>query len=232
MANYLKGAVHVAEFRNTIIMGDGDKWDGISSNNLKLVPATNIGFIGNYGSLSYVEGTFHGAIDMKGTVPPVMSQNIVGRPGYMNIWNSVLRETRIDGFGVVYLRSSGGEYIASGVGGDPDTYTGVVIYSKKYDKSALIGNANKEIGGQAPSHRGFINSSGAVKLTDGNATGGFDVEYRGQYPNLPVPALDEAAWIAAGNNGTTPANLAANYAALDPQYKWSSLTDFNTNAVE
>jgi hypothetical protein len=238
MANYLKSDAHIAAFKNTNIIGDGDKWhawDGSSGKNgnvLTLTPTTNVGLIGDYGSLSAIEGAFHGVIDIKGMVPSSgISQSLDGKRGYINIWDNILHETFIGGFGVGYLHNSGGEYIISGAYGYPETYIGVVIYSKKYNKSALIGNATVGIGGLAPTHRAFVDNSDAVKLTDGNAAGGFDVEYRGQYPNLPVPALDEAAWITAGNNGTTPANLAANYASLDPQYKWDDQADLDSNAV-
>jgi hypothetical protein len=106
-----------------------------------------------------------------------------------------------------------------------------VIYSRKYNKAALVGNANTDIGGLSPSHRAFVDSSGNVKFTDGNAAGGFDVEYRGEYPNSLIPSLDEEAWRISGNNNTTQPNLAADYAALDSRYKWADQADLDANAV-
>jgi hypothetical protein len=234
MANYLISALQIAEFKNTNIIGDGDRWDGIVNNggdlNLSLIPSANLGLIGDYSRLNSLGGSFYGVTDIAGSVSNVIGQK-PAKVGYLNIWDNILRETSIGKFGVVYLHNAGGEYVVTGAFGYPATYASVIIYSKKYNKDALIGNATTGIGGLAPSHRAFVDGSGVMKLTDGNAAGGFDVKYRGMFPNSPIPSLDEEAWRIAGNNNTTPPNLAANYAALDGRYKWADQADLDANAV-
>jgi hypothetical protein len=38
MANYMVSNLHISEFKNTNIIRDGDKWDGIGGNNFTLAP--------------------------------------------------------------------------------------------------------------------------------------------------------------------------------------------------
>jgi hypothetical protein len=226
MANYLKSVLHIAEFKNTNIIGDGDMWDsGISGNTFTLLPATNVGLIGDYGidnmnSIGGVHGG-RGVLDITGQVPKYLSTT----HGYVNFWDDILRETHLEhNMQIVHLRGLGGEFIKSGDTFYPEkTY---VVISKKYTKALVGGAATLK-----PYHRAFVNAAGQVKLTGPDLTG-IDAKYLGSNSNRPVPSLDEEDWITAGNNGTTPLNLAANYTALDSAYKWADVNDFNTNAVE
>jgi hypothetical protein len=226
MANYLKSSAGITAFKNTNILGDGDKWyawDGSSGkrgNDLGLKTTNNVGLIGDYSTI-YDMGVYgKGILDFSGLTPSSLANGDLNL--YINLWSNVLRETLVNNFPIVRVMGSGIEYILSGTG-DMTGKIGVII-SKKY--SSLTTNANN----LKPYHRAFIDSSGNVKLT-GPDLSGIDAKYLGSNSNQPIPSLDEAAWITAGNNGTTPANLAANYASLSSIYKWSSLADFNGNAV-
>jgi hypothetical protein len=99
MANYLVSSLHIPEFKNTNILGDGDKWDsGIVNNYLTLISTNNIGLIGNYSSFAGVSGSFSGITDILGPLPESIGQ--ATRKGYLNIWNNILRETGTSRFNV------------------------------------------------------------------------------------------------------------------------------------
>jgi hypothetical protein len=227
MANYLTSSVGITAFKNTNIVGDGDKWyawdgsSGKSGDTLTLKPANNVGLTGDYSTIYSMGVNGEGVLDFSGLTPSELAEGDMKKL-YINLWSDVSRETIFTNFPIVRVMGSGIEYILSGYG-DGLGKVGVLI-SKKY--SSLTTNANN----LKPYHRAFIDSAGNVKLT-GPDLSGIDAKYLGSNSNQPIPSLDEAVWITAGNNGATPANLAANYASLSSIYKWSSLADFNSNAV-
>jgi hypothetical protein len=221
MAKYISGFVD--EIANTNIIGDISQWD--TQKNLGTISAKNIGLMGNYDIIELNAPGLNGVVDIIGkSVSDKVPQRIANTSiKFLSLWNDVSRETNVIDIPIVFVRGTGGQLITTGIAGYPTTFARVIIYAKKY-----TGTPDSTL---KPHHRTFVDSSGQVKLT-GPDLSGIDAKYLGSNSAQPVPALDEAAWITAGNNGTTPANLATNYAALDPQYKWSSLSDFNTNAVE
>jgi len=243
MANYLISSLGISEFKNTNIIGDGDKWSSLSgSNYLSLIPTRNIGLIGDYNNIVYIDGNFNGVIDIKFTTISStlfgISQTTANR-GYLNIWHDISSETRYGAFGVVYIRGLGGEYIHTGVSGFPATYTNVII-SKKYAGS-LVGHASLQ-----PNHRAFVDNTGQAKVTGADLTG-IDTKYLGTDATRPVPSLNEEDWLKFGNGatsgfstGVTLVNgipqLATNYTNLrtkeSGKFVWANLADFNANAVE
>jgi hypothetical protein len=236
MANYLISALHIAEFKNTNIIGNGDRWDRIVNNGeystLSLIPITNIGLIGHYGVDIMNSGLgSQGVLDITGQVPAYLNTT----HGYVNFWSDVLREIFLEfNMHVVHLRGLGGEFIKPGDTAFPERNP--VVISKKYT-NALVGNAAI----LKPYHRAFVDNSGQVKLT-GPDLAGIDAKYLGSNSNWPVPSLNEEDWIKFGNGATSgfssgvsivggTLRLAQNYASLDSAYKWSNLADFTTNAV-
>jgi hypothetical protein len=160
-----------------------------------------------------------GVFDIVGGVPAYLGM----AHEYVNLWGTVLRETEVSpDIKVIYLHGSGGEYIKAS---DYVYNTSAsVVISKKYND-----NLSTNAAVYKPYHRAFVNAAGKVKLT-GSDLSGIDAKYLGSDSTKPVPSLDEADWITAANNGTTPANLADNYVGLSSDYKWNSAEDFNTNA--
>jgi hypothetical protein len=147
---------------------------------------------------------------------------------FLNLWSNVSREIESTCFYVVSVKGAGGEQIVGGDTSHPTSIPHVIIYSKKYTN-----NLSSVAAVQKPYHRAFVDSrDGKIKITAAGLTGD-DAKYVGSNANMLIPSLDEAEWIAAGNAGLDkPAtDLAANYASLSNAYKWSSSSDFNSNAV-
>jgi hypothetical protein len=228
MANYLVSAVHVPEFKNTNIIGNGDKWyawDGssgkISDTRVILMPTSNVGLIGSYNNIT-TEGSFYGVTDLVSATPMGIGHHLIDKTGYLNLWNNVPREIRVSGFFVANIKGSGGNYIVGGVS-TPETIPNVIIFSKKYTNALSSGAEYYQ-----PFYRAFVDSSGKVKLT--GAGSDFDAKYLGFDSTKPIPAFDEEAWLTAANNGTTPPDLAPNYASLDPEYKWNNQADLDLDS--
>jgi hypothetical protein len=230
MANYLVSNLHVTKFKNTNILGDGNQWDiyNAMTRNLPLPPIVNVGFIGNYNMTAF-NGNMKGVIDITG-----ISSNNIQQSGshgaYLNLWTIYNNPYNIfNKFSIVHIRDKNAAINTINTINPWDTAAtpaDVIIYSKRYSPTDVDSEATL----LRPKYRAFVNSLGLVKLTDA-ANSSFAEKYRGSDATKPVPVLDEAAWITAGNSGTTPDNLASNYAALSSQYKWTSASDFNTNAV-
>jgi hypothetical protein len=225
MANYLISDLHVSGFKNTNIIGNADKWSNYSNSQFHLIPTTNIGLIGNYGDvINLSEWQGHGVLDIVGTLPQFISMT----HDYYNLWSDVSRETSVNkGSNVVYLHGSGGEYIVAG--DSNDQIRASVVISKRYTNAPSGYAATYK-----PYYRAFFDVSNPddVRLTGPGSD--FDAKYLGSNSAQPIPALDEAVWIAAGNSGTMPSNLAANYSALSSTYKLinqAELDGFNVSVA-
>ena len=114
------------------------------------------------------------------------------------------------------MNGLGGEYLEGVSSNHPEiTIPEVIIYTHKYENLSIGANYEK------PYYRAFVTTSGQIKITD-STNSGINAKYKGWNGNRPIPNLNEADWLAAGIAGLDkPANdLAANYAALPPEYKW------------
>jgi hypothetical protein len=232
MANYLVSALGVQEFRNTNILGDGDRWTdgngiGVVGNTVSLIPTINVGLIGCYSSVHILTLNKKGIIDIVGATPAIIGEANTKR-GYLNLWNNVSRETESNGFYVVSVKGTGGENIVGGDDSYPNSIPHVIVYSKKYAGALVPGAAV-----QVPYHKAFVNASGQVKVVDPDMSG-IDDKYKGIGKTQAIPSLDEAEWIAAGIAGLDkPASdlSSTGYAGLPSGYKWTDAADFNSNAV-
>jgi hypothetical protein len=212
MANYMTATLHISEFKNTNIVGDGVMWE-YQIVNWAVVNCTNVGLIGDYGSLTGFSGSFNGVIDITGSLPETMGQGT--RNGYLNVWGTVSRETGIDRFNVVRVHGLGGEKIITGYIEDDTIADRIIIFSKKYNSSNAVASI--------PHHRAFM-VNGTPKITGSDITS--NAAYLGSDSNKPIPELDESVWVNA--NGATPPNLAANYAGLSAAYKFASAGEFDS----
>jgi hypothetical protein len=199
MANYMVSSLHVPEFKNTNIVGDGDRWaNGVVNNYLTLVSTNNLGLVGDYSNFMGLSGSFDGITDIVGPLPETIGQG--ARKGYLNIWSNVTRETGIDRFKVVYVHGSGGEKIITGSTSDPTVADLVIIYSQKYNPS----NAVHSI----PYYRAFLDGTTPKIIPAGTTTPSIDAAYKGSSTTgfQQVPLLNEADWVAYmdSNNGAEP----------------------------
>jgi hypothetical protein len=222
MANYLISALHIAEFKNTNIIGNGDRWDSsrIVNNYLTLIPTTNVGLTGDYSSFEGFSGYFSGITDISGPLPETIGQNT--RKGYLNIWNNVLRETIINRFNVVYAHGAGGEKIITGDIEESTIANLVIIYSQKYDPA----NAVVSI----PYYRAFLDGTDPKIIPAGTTTPAINSAYKGADATgaKQVPLLNEADWVNYMNshNGAEP-----NLQSYSSAPKWDAAA-FNAVPVE
>jgi hypothetical protein len=228
-------SLHIPEFRNTNIIGDGDKWDnllegGSGMKNLFLLSTVNIGLIGDYSNIRNLTANMKGVLDLKGDVPIAIYGVVnINKQGWVNLWDDVLRGTLFSNIYVGVVKGTGGDKV---IGGDvlyAETIPHVIIYSHKYTDALVSAAATNK-----PYYRAFVDSrDGKTRITATGLTGD-DAKYVGSNANMSIPNLDEDAWIAAGNAGLDkPADdLAANYSGLSADYKWASAADFASHAVE
>jgi hypothetical protein len=211
MANYMVSNLHISEFKNTNIIGDGDKWSSIAYSNLSLIPTTNVGLIGDYSNIGTLGGIFKGVTDIKGKTPTYIGQDDSTVRGYIDLWH-IQNNMGINNFYVISIKDLDGiQYFNKD---DPGwsiyNPANVVIYPKKYGTSVI----NGESVFLKPKYRAFLDGptaqTGTPKImpvdssfTDSSYYKGTVVSASGA-PN--VYPLDEASWInAANNNGAAPA---------------------------
>jgi hypothetical protein len=228
MANYLVSNLHVAEFKNTNIVGDGEKWNNKTLNgdgldNLRLKPTINVGLIGNYNTISNLYGRFQGVTDIKGNASRNIQQNVI-RTGYINVWDDISRNIfGISAFSVIHIHGAGGNKVGTNVSA-AQYRTFVVIYDKKYNEP-LSSNVNNA----SPLHRAFVNSSGQIKFSNSTWETG-QRKYTGSDSTKPIPFFKEEDWL----DNTDPGYFATSYTDLatkeSGEYVLSSLADLDTNA--
>ena len=234
MANYLRSALGISEFRNTNIVGDGSEWSGATDTAI-LPDTVNVGLIGDYYNIVILRGRFHGVTDILGRTPEYISQGANPRKGYFNVWSNVLRETRVTKFDIVRVRGTGGGNIVTGSiswGNE----SRLVVYDKKYTGTVTGAQTLR------PNHRAFVIGN-IVKLTGGSIPNADATAYQGDDETEPVPSPNEEDWIKFGNGATTGftsgvtyvndmPQLAANYAALPSSYKITQSEFDNLPVVE
>jgi len=246
MANLLRrptgqGGLAVAEFRNTNIIGDGDRWEGIEhigGADRLIITGTNLGLIGDYTAIDNFNRIGGGVTDILGIAPPLIQSDLQGN--YINLWNNVSRQTQISGLSTVFLRQTGGEHIITGMVGTPQLMANMIIHSQKHDSLNLTHPA------LIPSHRAFVDNAGQVRITGPDLTGIDPIHLGSNHPAFPaIPSPHEEDWINAANGDpiTTPGvtlvngmpQLAPNYAALrgidGGRYVWADLYHFQTQAA-
>jgi hypothetical protein len=82
MANYMVSSLHIDEFKNTNIIGDGSGWyvwngtTGKNGNNLTLPPIANVGLIGDYSGIDALNANVKGMLDIKGAAPQGIAPSI------------------------------------------------------------------------------------------------------------------------------------------------------------
>jgi hypothetical protein len=227
MANYLKGAVHVAEFRNTNIIGDGDKWDGYIGGidpDMILPAVTNVGLIGDYGGIiinNRIGGQIRGVLDIQGNAPLRLYNDNMN--GYLNLWK-VTGNIGVNKFYVISIKDLNGIQYVNKVGFGTPEPASVIIYPKKYNPSAIDNTAL----GLTPRNRAFYDGT-TPKITP-TADSSIATVYRGSDTSgsQQVPPLGEQNWIdeANDNNGAAPA-----FQSYSSAPKWTA-TAFNAVPVE
>jgi len=156
------------------------------------------------------------------------------------LWNNVLRETLINNIPMAFLRQGGGEHVATGTVGFPDSMARMIIHSQKHDSLNLPHPA------MIPVHRAFVDQNGQVRVTGSDLTGINPIHLGSNHPAFPaIMSPHEEDWINAANGdplvtpGATLVNgqviLAPSYAALrgiaDGRYVWADLCHFQTQAA-
>jgi hypothetical protein len=228
MANYLISSLHVSEFQNTNIIGDGVMWSTYdeAGKDIVLPPVTNVGLIGNYYGVvvnNRIGGRIRGVLDIQGNAPNMLDNSIEEKEGYLNLWD-VSHDMGVNRFHVVCIKDpNGAQYFnVQGVWDADPQPANVVMYATKYNATDIA----NEVSYLKPSYRAFLDGAnaqtGAPKIMPVDAAFANAASYKGAVVSSSgapdVAPLDEAAWIAAANanNGAAPPFVPYNAApALD-----------------
>jgi hypothetical protein len=223
MANYLTSSLHVPEFRNTNIIGAGNGWDGISSNNIFFMPTLNVGLMGDYDTINTFRLENHrGVLDIFGKSPIQMVQNITNVPnksGYLNLWGNNASAIGVNGLYIINIRnmSNIAKVNALNPAAGSERPANVIIYPKKYNPSEI----SSEVSTLKPQYRAFLDGadaqSGTPKIMPVDASFTNAASYKGTVVSAggapDVYPLDEASWINAANNNNGAAPSAVPYSS-------------------